>query len=143
MVFLFAGTLAELRDASHPSLPHGYMLLPAPAALPECSAPSVPHEQGTVLVGCLALPPGRTRYCVKAAGCPTLICFKSHKLLRKASFPAQQKVSVFKESTGTVFINQNCHKESILINIIILFERSSPYLTDTFQTKDAGCHSQS
>lgn len=50
---------------------------------------------------------------------------------------------MFKESTGTVFINQNCYKESILINIITPFERSSPHLTDTFQTKDAGCHSQS
>lgn len=88
-------------------------------------------------------PPGWKRYGVEAAGCPTVICFKSHKLLRKASFAAQQKVSVFKESTGTVFINQNCCKESILINIIIPFERSSPHLTDTFQTKDAGCHSQS
>lgn len=58
VVFLFPGTLAELSDASHPQLPHGHMLLPARASLPECSAPSVPHEQGTVLVGCLALPRG-------------------------------------------------------------------------------------
>lgn len=142
MVFLFPGTLAELPDTSHPRLPHGHMLLPAPARPRELSPPSVPGA-GCCGSGLPRSPPGRKRYCVKAAGCPALICFKSHKLLRKASFPAQQKVSVFKESTGTVFINQNCYKESILINIIILFERSSPHLTDTFQTKDAGCHSQS
>lgn len=55
----------------------------------------------------------------------------------------QQKVRVFKESSGTVFINQNCYKESILINIIIPIEKTSPYSIDTFQTKDASCHNQS
>lgn len=38
----------------------------------------------------------------------------------------QQKVRMFKESSRIVFINQNCYKESILINIIILIERSGP-----------------
>lgn len=56
MVFLFPGTLAELPDASHPRLPHGHMLLPAPALLPERSPPSVPREQGAAVVGCLSLP---------------------------------------------------------------------------------------
>lgn len=50
---------------------------------------------------------------------------------------------MFKESSGTVFINQNCYKESILINIIIPIEKSSPYTIDTFQTEDASCHNQS
>lgn len=55
MVFLFPGTLAELPDASHPQLPHGHMLLPAPALLPKCSPPSVPWEPGAAVVGCLSL----------------------------------------------------------------------------------------
>lgn len=68
---------------------------------------------------------------------------KSHKFLRKDLLPHAQKVRVFKESSGTVFINQNCYKESILINIIIPIEKTSPYPIDTFQTKDASCHNQS
>lgn len=55
----------------------------------------------------------------------------------------QQKVRVFKESSGTVFINQNRYKESILINIIIPIEENSPYPIDTSQTKDASCHHRS
>lgn len=50
---------------------------------------------------------------------------------------------MFKESSGTVFINQNRYKESILINIIIPIEESGPYPIDTSQTKDASCHHQS
>lgn len=50
---------------------------------------------------------------------------------------------MFKESTETVFVNQNSYKESILISVIIPIEKSSHYLTDTFQTKDASCHHQS
>lgn len=145
MVFLFPGTLAELLDASLPRLPHGHMLLPAPAAAARALSPVCSPAAGCGAGGLPLLshpPPGKKRDCVKAAGCPAGICWKSHKLLRKASFPARQKVRALRESTGTVFINQGGYKESVLINIIIPFERGSPHLADTLQTKDGGCHSQ-
>lgn len=77
----------------------------------------------------------------KAAGRPAIICWRSRKLLRKAHFPAQQKVSALKGSAGTAFINQHRYKKSILINIIILIERSSPRPTDPSPMKDASTRS--
>lgn len=78
-----------------------------------------------------------------AAHHPALHCPKAIHRWEKPTFLHNRSLVTLKRASDLFLLIRTAIKKAFLINIITLFERSSLHLADTFQTKDAGCRSQS
>lgn len=74
---------------------------------------------------------------------PALHCPIAIHRWEKPTFLHNRRLVLLKRASELFLLIRTAIKKAFLINIIIPFERSSLHLADTFQTKDAGCHSQS